>query len=259
MAHSNSMTNLINKIESKLGLIPLTPHLPEQFNKEAWADVICDQSLMTFSRFFPWKVPFKITEDIPKIDGWYVIDEEKYFGKTGVLLGIQDIDWADFSTNNMSLAQIAGYGSYVDFYGLAFSFEDILGAQMRADSMSLFNYGVYIEYREPNKFRLKGLSNSNILQLNRFVVSVLLKHPDNLMTISPTKMETFEELAKADVANFLARNLKYWDQMETVFQTIDLKLSDLESAADKRETIVEQLKNSYVTADNDTIPYIITV
>ena len=88
MAHANDMTNLLNKIERRLGLMALTPHLPEKYNKGAWAEVIKDQSLTTFSRYFPWKVPFRVTPDIPRRNGWYIIDEEKYFGQTGVLLGV---------------------------------------------------------------------------------------------------------------------------------------------------------------------------
>lgn len=259
MAHANDMTNLLNKIERRLGLIPLTPHLPEKYGKDAWADVIKEDTLTTFSRYFPWKVPFLVTPDVPQRNGWYIIDEEKYFGRTGVLLGVQDIDWNDFSANNLSIAQVTGYGNYIDFYGTNFSFEDMLGAQMRADAMSLFNYGIYIEYKEPNMFRLVGLVSQPAIQMRRFTVSVLLKHPDSLNTISPTKMETFEELAKADVATFLAKNLKYWDQMETVFATVDLKMNDLEEAAANRATIIDKLEQTFVTAANDSIPFIISV
>jgi hypothetical protein len=259
MAHANNMTNLINKIERRLGLMPLTPHLPEKYGKDAWAEVIKDQTLTTFSRYFPWKVPFVVTPDVPQRDGWYIIDEEKYFGQTGVLLGIQDIDWSDFSSDNLSVAQISGYGNYIDFYGANISFDDLLCHQMRADAMSLINYGIYIKYREPNMFRLEGLTNQMIVQMNRFTVTVLLKHPDSLQTISPTKMETFEELAKADVAEFLSSNLRFWDQMDTVFATVDMKLGDIDQAAQKRDQIIERLESSYVTAANDSIPFLITV
>ena len=259
MAHANDMSNLLNKIERRLGLIPLAPHLPEKYGKDAWAEVIKDQTLTTFSRYFPWKVPFVVTPEIPKRNGWYIIDEERYFGDTGILLGVQDIDWNDFSANNLSLAQTAGFGNYIDFYGLNFSFEDMMGAQMRADAMSLFNYGIYIEYKEPNMFRLVGLTSQPAIQMQRFTVSVLLKHPDSLNTISPTKIETFEELAKADVAEFLSKNLRFWDQMETVFATVDLKLNDLDEAASKRDALIDKMEQSYVSAANDSIPFIITV
>jgi hypothetical protein len=259
MSHANNMTNLVNKIEKTLGLMPLTPHLPDKYNKDAWAEVIKDQSLTTFSRYFPWKVPFHVDGNVPKRNGWYIIDEEKYFGQTGILLGVQDIDWQDFSSNNLSIAQISGYGAYVDFYGMDYSMEDMMLCQMGADAMSLFNRGLYIDFREPNMFRIMGSASQPSIQMTNFTVSVLLKHHDDLQTISPTKMETFEQLARSDVARFLAKNLKYWDQFETVFASVDLKLSDLEEEAGKRDGIIDRLEQSYVTAANDAIPYMITV
>jgi hypothetical protein len=72
-------------------------------------------------------------------------------------------------------------------------------------------------------------------------------------------METFEELAKADVAEFLSSNLRFWDQMDTVFATIDMKLGDIDNAASKRDQIIEKLESSYVTAANDSIPFMICV
>ena len=36
MAYSNDFTLLVNKIERRLGMLPLTPHLPEEYNKEKW-------------------------------------------------------------------------------------------------------------------------------------------------------------------------------------------------------------------------------
>ena len=48
------------------------------------------------------------------------------------------------------------------------------------------------------------------------------------------KFEKFEALAQADVATFLYRFLKYYDQLQTVYTTIDLKLQDLEAEAGKR-------------------------
>ena len=259
MAHANNMTTVLRKIERNLGLMPLVPHLPEKYGKDAWADTITSQTLDTFSRFFPWKVPFHVTCDVPRRDGWYMIDEERYFGRKGVLLGVQDIDWADYSSNNLSIAQISGYGAYVDFYGMDYSMDDLMLCQMGADAMSLFNRGLYIEYREPNMFRIMGSASQPSIQMTNFTVDVLLKHSDDLTTISPTKMETFEELATADVARFLSNNLRFWDQWETVFASIDLKMGDIDNAAAKRDQIVDDLKNSYVTAANESIPFMITV
>jgi hypothetical protein len=77
------------------------------------------------------------------------------------------------------------------------------------------------------------------------------------MTIEPTKMETFEQLAEADVANFLYQNLKYYEGLETVYASIDMKLSDLQDKASKRDDIVSKLEESYVSASNKNQPLMI--
>lgn len=256
---ANDMGELLYKAEKHLGLEPLVPYLPKKYNKDKWAEWVCTRSLDTFSRFFPWQVPFHVTPEVPKIDGWYVIDEEKYFGREGILLGVQDINWQDFSSRNLSIAQLSGYGSYMDFWGMNFNLDDIAGMQVRADAQSMYNTGIYIDTMPPNKFKITSLTNTDVVLMNDFVVNIILKHPDTLHTIEPTKMEIFENLAYADIADFLFSNLRYWDQMETVFATIDLKLADLEREADKRDQIVEELKNSYVTPQNKSIPYLLTI
>ena len=53
MALANDMTALLDKIERRLGLIPLSPHLPEGMQKSDWAKIIETDSIITFSRYFP--------------------------------------------------------------------------------------------------------------------------------------------------------------------------------------------------------------
>ena len=72
-------------------------------------------------------------------------------------------------------------------------------------------------------------------------------------------METFEALAQADIAQFLYRYLKYYDQLQTVYATIDLKLQDLETEANKREEVINYIKESYVSASNANQPLMYTV
>ena len=72
-------------------------------------------------------------------------------------------------------------------------------------------------------------------------------------------MEKFEQLAQADIANFLMNNLKYWDGLETVFSTIDMKLSYLENEANKRDNVIDYLEQNYISANNKAIPLIMTI
>jgi hypothetical protein len=138
--------------------------------------------------------------------------------------------------------------------------EDIASIQMRADYNSLFNNKIYVDFEAPNKFAVRGINNLDVGgSLKKFKVLLLIKHADSLMTISPTKMEIFEKLAKADIALYLYNNLKYYEGLETVFASVQLRLEDLKEEADKREQVEQEIKDSYVSAANDYAPMIMCI
>lgn len=271
MALANDMTLLLNKIENRLGLIPLSPHLPKEMQKDKWANIILNDTMVSFSRYYPHKFPLVINDETcDKYWGnkhdhggkthdntlWYVIKDEVLDGVK--LLGIQDIDWMDWTTNNASLASSLGGGMYLPSMACPeATLSSILALQANADISSLYNRGVYIDFEYPNRFAIKGLGNTNY-DLNSFVIILLVQH-SNLSTISPTKMETFEALAQADVANFLWKNLRYYDNLETVYVNIDLKLSELQDEGNKRDQLIEYLRESSVSTSNDNIPYLWSV
>lgn len=262
MAMANDMTRLITKIERRLGLSVLVPHLPEELSKDEWANVILTDTIVTWSRYYPNAFPLVINDetcDKKKENGvvWYYIKDEVLQGCK--LLGLKDIDWMDRTTNNSSLgATSLGGGYYYPNMGcIGSTFESILSLQTAADFNSLYNRGIYIDFQYPNRFALKGIGNTNY-DLKSFVVILLIEHC-SLSTISPTTMETFEALAQADIARFLYMNLRYYDNLETIYLNIDLKLSELQEEANKREEIINTIKESYVSTSNDNIPYIMTV
>lgn len=262
MALSNDMSRLLNKIERRLGLTALIPHLPDHLSKEHWADVIMEDTIVTFSRYYPNKFKMVINDtncDKKKEDGntWYYIKDEILDGVK--LLGIMDVDWLDNTANNSSLGatSLGGGYYYPSFACPTATFESMLSLQMNADFASLYNRGLFIDFQYPNRFSLRGLGNTTY-DLKSFTVILLVEHR-SLSTISPTMSEIFEQLAMADIANWLYMNLRYFDNLSTAFVEIDLKLSELNSIGDKRENIIEELKNSYVSASNNAIPYIWTV
>lgn len=262
-ANANDMTLLLKKIERRLGLIPITPHLPKEFQREAWADIIRDDTMITFSRFFPNRIKYVCIEGdtVIRKDGWYYLKDD-IIGNNKVL-GVTDLNWVDLGANNLSLASLASYG-YPETYGEAYYgsasvlSDQMTGLMLNANINSMFSAGnsIYLETDEgnPMRFKVSAISGRNY-NLKTFTVNVLIEHKD-LATISPTKMNTFEALAQADVANFLYSNLKYYDGLETIYATVDLKLNDLSSEASKRDTIIEDLRNAYVTFSNVNEPLI---
>lgn len=261
MPHANDMSLLLSKIERRLGLLAVTPHLPEQFSKEAWANVIMEETLVTWSRYLPNKLRFVVSDETcikTKEDGktvYYI--KEEYLGGCK-LLGVTDINWQDVSIDNISVGNISGHGYYVPNYGgLEDTLTAYLGYQTAADTASLYNNNIYLEFTYPNKISISRAGNLDV-NLPKFVVNLLVEH-STLATISPTRMETFESLAMADVAKFLWMNLRYFDGLETIFVNIDLKLNELEQVANTRDNIIEELKNAVVSFTNDYMPMIMTV
>jgi len=255
--YQNNMSKLIDKIEWRLGLTPLTPHLPEQFGKDAWANIIKEDSLLTYSRYCPRKFSFKVTsQTAPKKGGWYYINED-YIGEQSIL-GVGDIDWTRFANRSIGLAQTFGYGTIDAGLAANYTLSDITGMKNRADYASMFSNQIIPEFEAPNKIRLVATGNYDV-NIGEFNIILLLKHLDSLTSIPATAMEKFEQLAMADIAGFLVNNLKYWDGLETVFSTIDLKMGNLENEYGKRESVIDYLENNYVSAGNKSIPMIMTI
>lgn len=253
---TNRMNALLNKIERRLGVKQL--NLPDYLSKDKWAEeVIENETLDTFSRYFPNSMHIVLDLSQRKKDGYYLIDE--YVPDGVEILGVRDIDWSLFSKDSLRLQEAQGYGTY-DFMTNNYGLDDIALLQMRADHMSLFNNQIYVDYKPPNMIKLSTITGADITRgMKSFPIEILIKHASNLMTIPPTMMEIFEELAEADVAKFLYENLKYYDGLETVYANIDIKVSDLENKASRREDIVQRLDEAHVSAANAHQPLMFTV
>jgi len=53
--------------------------------------------------------------------------------------------------------------------------------------------------------------------------------------------------------------LKYYDGLETVYANIDLKMDEWQTQMNRREDIVQQLKDGYVSMANDNQPAIFCI
>lgn len=253
---ANKMTLLLDKIERRLGTKPL--NLPDHLQKDKWAEeVIANETLDTFSRYFPNAVNIRLDKSMRTKDGYYLIDEP--FGDNVEILGVRDINWQQFSQSTTRRHDAYGYG-YYDFLANNYGMDDIMLLQARADQMSLFNNNIFVDFEAPNRVRFVTVTGSDVtLTMDNVPITVLVKHALNLKTIPPTMMEIFEKLAEADVARFLYENLKYFDGLENVHATIDLKMSDLENKASTRDDIVEKLDEAHVSAANKNQPLIFAV
>lgn len=261
MIMNNNMTVLLNKIERRLGTQPL--NLPDYLQKDKWYDVIVNDSLDTFSRYFPDKIKYLLGPQNRKetcVNGiretYWLIDEATE--RRCKILGAGDIQWHDWSTHFPGLLY-GGVNSF-DMMANGIDFETVMDTQIMSDHVSAFSNGIYVRYEAPNRIYLDIVIASKFLTENQVIpIMLFCKHDPSLQTIPPTQMETFENLCICDVANFLYQQLKMYDQIETVYSNIDLKIDDLRDRASRREEIVQYLQDNYVSAANSSMPVMITM
>lgn len=249
----NQMTLLLNKIERRLGLLVL--NLPENISKDTWHTIIEEDTIPTFSRYFPYKLTVIIDNTCEK-DGFFFIDRDLPEGCK--ILGVKDVDWQAYRVDPRFDRYGINFSTY-DFISRDYGIDDVAFSQISADYLSLFNLGIYIEFEYPNKIKLVSVNGSPVSRYRPFPLQVFIEHPSNLMTISPTMMESFEQLAQADIATFLFQQLKYFDQQDTVYMQLDLKLDTLQEWMNKRDDIVRQLEEAHTTTSNEHQPLIMTV
>lgn len=249
----NQMTKLLNKIERRLGMITL--NLPDNIAKDKWHTIIEEDTIPTFSRYFPYKITTVIDNTCAK-DGFYFIDKDVPEGCK--ILGVKDIDWQAYRCDPRFDRYGINFSTY-DFISRDYSIDDVAFSQTAADFLSLFNLGIYIEFEYPNKIRLVSVNGSPVSRYRPFPLQIFLEHPSNLMTISPTMMEIFEQLSQADIATYLYQNLKYYDGQDTVYMQLDLKLDTLQEWMNKRDEIVKTLEDAHVSTANEFGSMIITV
>lgn len=253
MALANRMEKLLRKIERRLGTRPL--NLPEHLSVNNWADVIIDETLETFSRFFPNKILYRVNTSHKDRNGFYLIDEDIIPGDI-TILGVRDLSFQQLAQDTNSLGHSSSYG-HIDHYAMTYSIEDMLMVQMASNTVSMFNRGMFVEFEYPNRIKVTNSTNNDIMgAMKDFPVELLIKHADNLATISPTMMETFEQLALYDIAAFLYNELKYYDNLETVFGNVNIRLDDIREKAERREELVNKLEENYVSAANKNQPMI---
>lgn len=245
VVHANRMTKILNKIERRLGTMML--NLPDNIGKDYWATIIAEDAIPIFSRFFPHKV-FTIIDHTCEKNGFFFIDKDLPEGST--IIGVKDVDWQAYRATS-------GYDRYnfLSTYGA----DEIALTQVSADYMSLFNMGIYVEFDPPNKIRLESVNGAAVTRFRSFPLWVFIEHPINLMTISPTMMNIFEDLCTSVVANFLYEQLKHFDDTETSYMTINLKLETIKTWADRYDDIVQKLDESHTTTANENQMMIMTV
>ena len=250
--NNNEMTTLLNTIELRLQCRSMP--LPDGCKKDDWAEVINEQSIPTYSRYFPYQVQDIITPDMKK-DGFFFLDQHLPEGTK--ILGINDIDWLAYRSDS----RFDRYGINLDaqtWMTRQYAIDDIAMTTVGTDLISIFDLGIYPIYVAPNKIRLESVNGNPVSQFRPFPLKIFIQHP-GLHTISPTMYETFIKICLVDVATLIYGTIKFFDGLDTTYGSLDLKLDVIQDWANKREEVIKEYDDAHVSTASEFQPIMFTV
>jgi hypothetical protein len=198
---------------------------------------------------------YELNEGNKKGNHW-LIDED--ICSSVEIIGAGDIDWRTWSRTYPGL-NYQGVNNF-DMSTAGYDFETVCDVQMLADHLSSFSLGIYVTYEAPNRLYLNASINVAFMPMFQKVpIFLYVTHAKNLSTIRPSMLNTFTDLAEADVCNYILNKIDMYNNMETAYSTIDLNLASIEEWARQREQIVQKLETSYVSAANRNQPIMLTI
>ena len=120
---------------------------------------------------------------------------------------------------------------------------------------SYFPDQLFVEFYPPNGFKITNIDYVNLIEnRNSIELDIFINHPKNLITISQTSLNLFEDLCTCKIAELIYGHLKYFDGIETGYQTIDLKLDTIQEWISRTDDIINTINDSYVSLANKNQP-----
>lgn len=216
-------TSLLRHIKMKLG----ASHRPLPITDEEIMETVYQESLYTFSMYYPfmYNVAVKGKRDaVPGEQGVYYLSEAEGLEVLGVA------------------KMFRGEGYINGGIYPRFTADNAFDMQIHADVTSMIQIPDTFHFHPPNKVEIfpKYVSNHDLL----FVVKCI--HPKHLGTIPLALREQFFSICELDTKVALWHILKNYDNINTAFGTIQLRLEDLESAEDKRTELLSNWDSKYM-------------
>ena len=241
---------LLTKIRSDLGLDGLLK------------DIVKDEEIMervdlktrdTFSRFF--KHVFIIENIVFDKYNRSMHDENKYklpdkairtLTKLDISIsGIKEIRRKDRGDGTKLVGDGLVYFPHRHTRGGAFVGNHHARAGYNQARNDLLKYPKNYEFMEPYFIRFRQKYHET--EKRKYIVEFFSDHPKNLSTIKDSYAETFEELAKLDIKQYLWENkVSYLNNLDLGQTQIDLKKEKWSNAKNERDDMVSNFRNAFI-------------
>lgn len=217
-------TTLLRHIKAQLGAT--TRPLP--LTDDEIMEIVIEETLPTFSKFYPYF--YNLSVD-PRTD---TLESKKQ--KSVYIMNTQGMEV-------LGVARVYRTdGSAADNRYPYYNTNNIFDIAIANNYLSATEVPQTFQFYPPNLIELYPKNFSN----TPFVVIAKCIHLPSLQTIPMKLKDEFFELADIDVAIALFPILKHYDQINTPFGTIDLKINDLEDAKNRRNELIEKFTSKFM-------------
>ena len=228
-----NMSDVITDIKMDLGIYMIA--LPFENIDSMIQDVIQRKTIKTFSQYQPTysKYQFNLNslEKLRRTDEYTTYLLPDIFRNREILF-VRSLSYLDTSFSG------------ADVYGLTNKATSLASQYMLANAtasvISQMVPKMTFEFRHPREIDIYNVVHSSIL-----VFDIAFCHDKNLGSIPETCRESFLKLATLDVKKFLYANLKHYDQLDTAFGTISLKIDDWANADQERKDLISEWDETY--------------
>lgn len=238
-----NLSQLITRIKINCGLYTIA--LPFENPDKAIEETIKNITLRTFSTYCPYYETYRFNlSDLKKIKKeanyeMYLLPD--IFSQREILF-IRKIDYDEADVTSV------GYwgGGVPLLQGNMLKQAMLSNAALNLTNLTISKFT--FKYEHPRKVTLY-----NVLSSCKLVFDIAFMHDKNLASISPTEEEAFYNLALLDVKDMLYQSLKHYNNIQTAYGNIDMKLDEWSSAAGDRKQLLDEWDNIYHI---DVLPFI---
>lgn len=231
-----NISQLMTRLKMDLGIYVVP--LPFENSEKALNDVITTKTLPVFSQFVPrrWEEDLSIN-DLKQIDSTvdvstYELPKHLFFTPIISIMRCEPIN---------TMFNGAYYSGTPILSGTTDLFEDMLLGSATYDVMSAIAPTFSYDFIRPNKLRIYNMT----CYLDKIRLIIGYQHADNLSTIPVDAEQSFYDLALLDMKIFLYNNLKYYDEINTAYGNIKLRIEDWSNAESQREDLLQKWSEVY--------------
>lgn len=229
-----NLSETITNIKLDLGIYGIS--LPFENPDKVIAETIKMRTIKTFSQYMPWIVTIDV--DLNQLEcikshfneSIYVLPD--IFGDKRIVL----------IRNIYAKSKLIGNG-YMNpvFSGSLSTYSALMMGQANADLLSTFVPPFTFKFEEPNIVYLYNMTT----MAHQLTMEIGIEHDENLSTIKNTSWESFYSLALLDVKKLMYNALKHYNEIQTAYGTINLRIDDWSNAESERKDLLEKWDESY--------------